>query len=346
LRGSCRRLIGPHPENALCRLVLSHHHGWVGNAGCVHQPIITGSGRKAALNPAFKWVNTTLGNIKSAITGTYRAIRDKHVPRYLAEFEYRFNRRYGITRRPHDPSAGEEIAKEEVVKGYEYQRGQFVTFTAEELRALDVESSRVIDLEKFVQRGDLDPVYFNSAYYFYPDGPITVEALRVIGAAMADVGAARDRDGAVHVARRKRVTARGLTSSPFISYRDRYQDSLRERGLPRRWPPSRHRARPRRDRTAMIETVLKLTSNHGSINYKFYSAFYFNCIDLSHYKPVTQTGAGPVVLRNADVRPIHSLARSNDLGYRRHPFRLPCNVDHRHRAPFPQLPPQLNCHRI
>jgi hypothetical protein len=35
-------------------------------------------------------INTTLGNIKSAITGTYRAIRDKHVPRYLAEFEYRF----------------------------------------------------------------------------------------------------------------------------------------------------------------------------------------------------------------------------------------------------------------
>ena len=68
----------------------------VGSAGCVHQPIITGSGRRAALNPAFKWVNTTLGNIKSAITGTYRAVRDKHVPRYLAEFEYRFNRRYDL----------------------------------------------------------------------------------------------------------------------------------------------------------------------------------------------------------------------------------------------------------
>ena len=68
----------------------------VGNAGCGHQPIVTGSGRKAALNPAFKWVNTTLGNIKSAITGTYRTIRDKHVPRYLAEFEYRFNRRYDL----------------------------------------------------------------------------------------------------------------------------------------------------------------------------------------------------------------------------------------------------------
>jgi hypothetical protein len=40
-----------------------------------------------------KWVNTVLGNIKSALVGTYRAVQSKHVPRYLAEFEYRFNRR-------------------------------------------------------------------------------------------------------------------------------------------------------------------------------------------------------------------------------------------------------------
>jgi hypothetical protein len=68
----------------------------VGKAGCVHQPIITQSGRRAALTSAFKWVNTTLGNIKSAITGTYRAIHYKQVPRCLAEFEYRFNRRYDL----------------------------------------------------------------------------------------------------------------------------------------------------------------------------------------------------------------------------------------------------------
>ena len=50
----------------------------------------------AAKKPAFKWVNTVLGNIKSALVGTYRAVHSKHVPRYLAEFEYRFNRRYRL----------------------------------------------------------------------------------------------------------------------------------------------------------------------------------------------------------------------------------------------------------
>ena len=66
--------------------------------------------------------------------------------------------------RPHDPTTGEEIEKDEVVRGYEYERGQYVTFTPDELKALDLESSKVIDLEMFVPRGDVDPVYFNSPY--------------------------------------------------------------------------------------------------------------------------------------------------------------------------------------
>ncbi len=88
--------------------------------------------------------------------------------------------------RPHDPATGEEIDKAEIVKGYEYERGQFVTFTQEELKALDVESSRVIDLETFVPRLEVDPVYFDSGYYLYPDGEIAAQTLRVIGAAMTE----------------------------------------------------------------------------------------------------------------------------------------------------------------
>jgi len=70
--------------------------GAVTEAGCRHQVIKTGSGPAAARTPAFKWVNTSLGNVKAALVGTYRAIHEKHVPRYLAAFEYRFNRRYDL----------------------------------------------------------------------------------------------------------------------------------------------------------------------------------------------------------------------------------------------------------
>jgi transposase-like protein len=68
----------------------------VTEAGCQHTVITTGSGAGAVRTPAFRWGNTALGNIKAAITGTYRSIAPKHVPRYLAEFEYRFNRRYDL----------------------------------------------------------------------------------------------------------------------------------------------------------------------------------------------------------------------------------------------------------
>lgn len=68
----------------------------VADAGCVHVAITTGSGRTAARHPAFKWVNTMLGNIKCSLLGTYRAYRKKHLVRYLAEFEWRFNNRFDL----------------------------------------------------------------------------------------------------------------------------------------------------------------------------------------------------------------------------------------------------------
>ncbi len=68
----------------------------VTDAGCDHMPIVTGGGRKYTQLSTFKWLNTMPGNIKNALQGTFHAIRKKHVPRYLAEFEYRFNRRFNL----------------------------------------------------------------------------------------------------------------------------------------------------------------------------------------------------------------------------------------------------------
>jgi transposase-like protein len=65
-------------------------------AGCTHEVVISGKGRKSVQNPLFKWVNTTLGNIKSSLDGTFRKVSEKHAPRSLAEFEYRYNRRYDL----------------------------------------------------------------------------------------------------------------------------------------------------------------------------------------------------------------------------------------------------------
>ena len=68
----------------------------VEKAGCAHFPMATGSGKRAATWTPFRWVNTCLGNIKTAIAGTYHHVSPKHAQAYLASFAYRFNRRFQL----------------------------------------------------------------------------------------------------------------------------------------------------------------------------------------------------------------------------------------------------------
>lgn len=63
-----------------------------------HTAIVTGSGRQAATHPEFRRVNTLLSNLKTAISGTYHAFKfAKYAERYLAEVQYRFNRRLDLS---------------------------------------------------------------------------------------------------------------------------------------------------------------------------------------------------------------------------------------------------------
>jgi transposase-like protein len=73
-----------------------HCFNGIKDSGFVHQKFITGGGPDSVEIKEFKWVNTMLGNVKNAIRGTYHSISEKHVPRYLAEFCYRFNRRFDL----------------------------------------------------------------------------------------------------------------------------------------------------------------------------------------------------------------------------------------------------------
>ena len=68
----------------------------VEEAGCEHRPRVTGGGPGSCEASGLGWVNTVLGNVKRALDGTYHAWGQKYAPRYLAEFSYRFNRRYQL----------------------------------------------------------------------------------------------------------------------------------------------------------------------------------------------------------------------------------------------------------
>jgi hypothetical protein len=102
-----RQAIRHWAERHLVAGCVVHSDGWPGfaalaAAGHVHRvtrtsAVYTGQTRKRhADNPTFRWVNTVLGNLKSSLRGTFHAVAPRYVPRYLAQAQYRFNRRYHL----------------------------------------------------------------------------------------------------------------------------------------------------------------------------------------------------------------------------------------------------------
>jgi DNA end-binding protein Ku len=83
-----------------------------------------------------------------------------------------------------DSKTGDPVDRDHIVKGFEYERGRYVTITDEELKDLQIESSRIVDLEHFVDRDQVDPIYLDTPYYVHPDGELAAETFRVIGEAM------------------------------------------------------------------------------------------------------------------------------------------------------------------
>jgi DNA end-binding protein Ku len=67
-----------------------------------------------------------------------------------------------------EPTPEPEVSWENVVKGYEIEPGRVITLSSEELRQLEPERSRVLDVEQFVDLHDIDPVFFEKTYYVVP----------------------------------------------------------------------------------------------------------------------------------------------------------------------------------
>ena len=67
------------------------------------------------------------------------------------------------------PTCNEIVERGSLVKGYEFAKDQYVQFTEEELKALEGEASRMIDIAEFVPLAQVDPIYFEKTYYLGPD---------------------------------------------------------------------------------------------------------------------------------------------------------------------------------
>jgi DNA end-binding protein Ku len=92
-----------------------------------------------------------------------------------------------VQQKYHDPELG-EIDRADLVKGYQFEKDRYVVVSNEELDEIEIESSKTIDIDGFVDAGEIDPIYFDSTYYLAPDGPIAEETFAVILEAMKKSG--------------------------------------------------------------------------------------------------------------------------------------------------------------
>lgn len=97
------------------------------------------------------------------------------------------------------------IDSSEIVKGYEYQKGRYVTVELDDLEKLRLETTDTIDIAEFVDAEAVDPVYVDSPYYLVPDGSLAEDGYRVIRNALRDSGKAAI--GQVVINTRERVVA-------------------------------------------------------------------------------------------------------------------------------------------
>ena len=113
-----------------------------------------------------------------------------------------------IQMQPYDPDAG-EVGRQTLVHGYEVEKGRYVTVEEDELKDIRLPSTKTIDIEKFVDRDAIDPVYVDGPYYLAPDKG-GEEAFAVIREAMRAHGkAALGRLVMSHRERTVAITPRG-----------------------------------------------------------------------------------------------------------------------------------------
>src|SRR5579859_8120150 len=83
-----------------------------------------------------------------------------------------------ISLKPVDAETGEPVERGDI------EKGQYVLLDKEDLDALQIESTRILDLTSFVDRESVNDLFVETPYYVYPEGKTGIEAYRVIGAAM------------------------------------------------------------------------------------------------------------------------------------------------------------------
>jgi DNA end-binding protein Ku len=126
---------------------------------------------------------------------------------------------------PTDPDTG-PIERSDLVKGYEVEKGKYILLTDEDIKSVKLESTKTIDIEKFVPKDEIDRIYRDNPYYLAPDGKLAQEAFGVIRAAMEKTG--QIAIGRIVLSTRERLLALEPRGKGILAYSLRTDDEVRK----------------------------------------------------------------------------------------------------------------------
>jgi DNA end-binding protein Ku len=116
------------------------------------------------------------------------------------------------------------VERDDIVKGYEYEKGRYVTVDPEDLKKLRLETTDTIDIVEFVD--EIDPIYYAAPYYLVPDGSVAEEGYRVIRESLRDTG--KTAIGKVVINQQERVIAIRPLAEGLLGNALRYEDEIRK----------------------------------------------------------------------------------------------------------------------
>jgi DNA end-binding protein Ku len=124
-----------------------------------------------------------------------------------------------------DPDTG-PIDRSELVKGYEVSKGEYILLTNDEINSVKLESTKTIDIERFVPADEIDRLYWDNPYYLAPDGKLAQEAFGVIRTAMEKSG--QIALGRVVIGTRERILALEPRDKGILAYTIRTDAEVRK----------------------------------------------------------------------------------------------------------------------
>jgi DNA end-binding protein Ku len=124
-----------------------------------------------------------------------------------------------------DPDTG-PVERSALVKGYEVSKGEYILLTDEEIKAVKLESTKTIEIERFVPGDEIDRIYWDNPYYLAPDGKLAQEAFGVIRTALEKSG--QIALGRIVMATRERILALEPRGKGILAYTIRSDAEVRK----------------------------------------------------------------------------------------------------------------------